>query len=145
MTPSDQRVVVTGLGVIAPNGHGLTAFTGALREGKSGIKFHQHLADVAFGCQVGGIPEGVEELQKRYLTDEERLAMNPNMVYASIAAIDAWADAGLKRSPPEADEVDWETGAMIGTGIGGIDTVAEKLVPRTDAGKVSRLGSTMVE
>lgn len=139
-----ERVVVTGMGVLAPNGHGLKAFAGALREGKSGIRFHQHLADAKFGCQVGGIPEGVEALQKSYLTDEELLAMNPNMVYAAIAAIDAWTDAGLARVAPEA-EPDWDTGALIGTGIGGIDTIAEKLAPRVDAGKVGRLGSTMVE
>ncbi len=144
MTTS-ERVVVTGLGVLAPNGHGLQGFAGALREGKSGIKFHQHLADANFGCQVGGIPDGVDVLQKKYLTDEELLAMNPNMIYAAIAAIDAFTDAGLKRMPPDVDEVDWDTGAIIGTGIGGIDTIAEKLGPKTDAGKVNRLGSTMVE
>ena len=144
MTTS-ERVVVTGLGVLAPNAHGLSAFAGALREGKSGIKFHQHLKDVNFACQVGGIPEGVEALQKQYLTDEELLAMNPNMIYAAIAAIDAWTDAGLARIPADANEVDWDTGAVLGTGIGGIDTIAEKLGPRTDQGKVSRMGSTMVE
>lgn len=144
MTTS-ERVVVTGLGVLAPNAHGLQAFAGALREGKSGIKFHQHLADVNFGCQVGGIPEGVDALQKSYLTQEELLAMNPNMIYAAIAAIDAFTDAGLKRVPSDVDEVDWDTGAIIGTGIGGIDTIAEKLGPKTDQGKVNRLGSTMVE
>ena len=146
MTEREQhRVVVTGVGVLAPNAHGKAAFATALREGKSGIRFHPHLAEAGFACQVGGIPEGVEELQRGYLTDEELLAMNPNMIYAAIAAIDAWTDAGLARIPPEANEVDWETGAIIGTGIGGIDTIAEKLVPRVDAGKVSRLGSTMVE
>jgi 3-oxoacyl-(acyl-carrier-protein) synthase len=140
-----RRVVVTGLGVLAPNGHGLPAFAGALREGKSGIRFHQHLADAKFGCQVGGIPEGVEELQRQYLSEEELFAMNPNMVYAAIAAIDAWTDAGLKRPAAGDDTVHWDTGAIIGTGIGGIDTIAEKLAPRVDAGKVARLGSTMVE
>ena len=34
---------------------------------------------------------------------------------------------------------------MIGTGVGGLDTVGERLVPMTDAGKVRRLGSTIVE
>ena len=144
MTTS-ERVVVTGLGVLAPNAHGLQAFAGALREGKSGIRFHPHLAEANFGCQVGGIPEGVELLQKKYLTDEELLAMNPNMIYAAIAAIDAFTDAGLTRLPADVDEVDWDTGAIIGTGIGGIDTIAEKLGPKTDQGKVNRLGSTMVE
>ncbi len=140
-----NRVVVTGMGVLAPNAHGLASFAGALREGKSGIKFHQHLADAKFGCQVGGIPENVEEIQKKYLTDEELFAMNPNMVYAAIAAIDAWTDAGLERKPASADFVDWDTGAILGTGIGGIDTIAEKLAPKVDQGKVGRLGSTMVE
>lgn len=142
---SSERVVITGLGVVAPNGHGLPAFTKALREGKSGIRFHQHLADVGFACQVGGIPEGIEAIQGQYLAEDELRAMNPNMVYAAIAALDAWADAGLARIPAESDEVDWDAGAIIGTGIGGIDTIAEKLAPKTDAGKVSRLGSTMVE
>ena len=70
--------------------------------------------------------------------------MNPNMVYAAIAAIDAWTDAGLERPPADSDEVHWDTGAIIGTGIGGIDTHTAKPGPKTDAGKVSRLGSTIV-
>ncbi|MEO7092821.1 MAG: beta-ketoacyl-[acyl-carrier-protein] synthase family protein [Polyangiales bacterium] len=140
-----NRVVITGLGVLAPNGHGLQAFAGALREGKSGIRFHQQLKDLGFACQVGGIPENVAEIQKGYLTDEELMAMNPNMIYAAIAAIDAWTDAGLTRPAPDSDAPDWDTGAILGTGIGGIDTIAEKLAPRVDAGKVGRLGSTMVE
>ena len=34
---------------------------------------------------------------------------------------------------------------MLGTGIGGMDTIGERLVPMTDAGKVRRLGTTIVE
>jgi 3-oxoacyl-(acyl-carrier-protein) synthase len=138
-------VVVTGLGVLAPNGHGLAAFENALREGKSGIRFQQHLADKNFGCQVGGIPEGVNEIQAHYLGQDDLMAMNPNMIYAAIAAIDAYRDAGFVVPAAASEAPDWDTGAIIGTGIGGIDTIAEKLAPRTDAGKVSRLGSTMVE
>jgi 3-oxoacyl-(acyl-carrier-protein) synthase len=141
----DVRVVVTGLGVIAPNGHGLAAFEAALRAGTSGIKFHQHLADAKFGCQVGGIPEGLDEIAPHYLAEDERMAMNANMVYAAIAAIDAWTDAGLVRPAHDSAEPDWGAGAIVGTGIGGMDTIAEKLVPKTDAGKVQRMGSTMVE
>lgn len=141
---AERRVVITGLGVLAPNAHGKDAFARALREGRSGIRFHEHLAEAKFGCQVGGIPEGVEALREAYLTSEELLAMNPNMVYAAIAAIDAWQDAGLERRGQD-DEPDWDAGAIMGTGIGGIDTIAEKLAPRVDAGRVGRLGSTMVE
>ncbi len=140
-----ERVVVTGLGVVAPNGHGVPAFTEALRAGSSGVRFHQHLADARFGCQVGGIPEGVEALRDRYFTAEELLAMNENIVYAAIAAIDAWTDAGLARLPAGADAPDWDSGAIIGTGIGGLDTVATRLVPGVDSGRTGRLGSTLVE
>jgi 3-oxoacyl-(acyl-carrier-protein) synthase len=142
--PGD-RVVVTGLGVVAPNANDIEAFARALREGRSGIRFHPHLRDTGMACQVGGIPEGVDAIARRVLAEDELLAMNANMVYAAIAAVDAWTDAGLPRSGADSDEVDWESGAIIGTGFGGMDTIGEKLVPRTDAGKVSRLGSTMVE
>ncbi len=53
-----ERVVVTGMGVVAANAHGLDAFEQALREGRSGIRFHQKLRDLGFGCQVGGVPRG---------------------------------------------------------------------------------------
>jgi 3-oxoacyl-(acyl-carrier-protein) synthase len=94
---SNARVVITGLGVLAPNAHGAADFHAALRAGKSGIRFIQQLADSGFGCQVGGIPARAKELEEQYFTSEERYAMNSNIAYAAIAAIDAWTDAGLTR------------------------------------------------
>ena len=41
----ERRVVITGLGVVAPNGVGLEDFKSALKEGRSGIQFDQQLAD----------------------------------------------------------------------------------------------------
>ncbi len=140
-----ERVVITGLGVVAPNGHGKDAFARALREGKSGIRFYEHLRDFGLSCQVGGIPEGVDELRTKYLTEEEILATSQNTTFAAIAAIDAWTDAGLVRPAADSNEVDWDSGAIIGTCSGGMDVVAEKLVPMCNAGRVRRLGSTMVE
>ena len=71
--------------------------------------------------------------------------MNANHRYGAIAAVDAWKDAGFARPDPADDHVYWEAGAVLGTGVGGLDTVGERLVPMTDAGKVRRLGSTIVE
>ena len=42
------RVVITGLGVVAPNGVGIDAFTKALREGKSGIRHIKEMKDLGF-------------------------------------------------------------------------------------------------
>ena len=50
------RVVITGLGVVAPNGVGLEEFTKAIKAGISGVTFHQHLKDKGFSCCIGGVP-----------------------------------------------------------------------------------------
>ena len=141
----DNRVVVTGLGIVAPNGHGTAAYAQALRTGTSGIRFLPELAEMKFACQVAGVPQGIDELSERYFTEEQLMAMNSGIKYAGIAAIDAWRDAGLEVPPEDSDSVNWDTGAIIGTGVGGIDTIGERVVPMTDSGKVRRLGSTVVE
>lgn len=138
------RVVVTGMGVLAPNAHGLHAYEKALREGVSGIRFIEELRERGFACQVGGVPPGVDTLKHDYLGAEDLLAMNDAMIYTAIAGIDCWRDAGLRPIAPDS-EVDWDTGAIIGTGIGGMQTIGTRLIPMVDKGRVGRLGSTMVE
>ena len=54
-----RRVVVTGLGVIAPNGNGLGEFELALRKGRSGIRAIDKLAELGFGCRVAAPASGV--------------------------------------------------------------------------------------
>jgi 3-oxoacyl-(acyl-carrier-protein) synthase len=139
-----RRVVVTGLGVIAPNGNGIREFELALRKGRSGIRFQQVMADAKFGCHVAGTPLGVDELAESTFREDELLAMNMSHRYASLASIEAWTSAGLPIPDLESD-VDWDSGAILGTGIGGMDTTAEKVVPLTNEKKVRRLGSTAVE
>lgn len=142
---NQKRIVVTGMGVIAPNANGLNAFSSALKEGRSGLRFQEILKEKAFGCHVAGVPEGIESLRQSYFSDEELLAMNSAMTYACIAAIDAWRDAGLAVPKWDEDVLHEDSGAIIGTGIGGIDTLNDKVIPMTNAGQVRRLGSSMVE
>ena len=56
-----KRVVVTGMGVVAPNGVGLGAYREALRAGRSGITWHEELAKLNYACQIGGSPPLTEE------------------------------------------------------------------------------------
>ncbi len=144
MENRNSRVVITGMGIIAPNAHGLVDYEAALRQGRSGIRFIEKLAELNFACQVGGVPQNVAELKNQYFPADDLLAMNENMIYAGIAGIDCWLDAGFPQPTPNS-AVDWDTGAIIGTGIGGMDTVGGELVPKTDQKKVRRLGSTIVE
>ena len=140
-----QRVVVTGLGVIAPNGNGVADFEMAIRKGQSGLRANAAMAENGFGCRVAGVPQGVDEIAESMFDSDILLAMNSGHRLACIAAVDAWTDAGLERPAADSDEVDWDTGAILGTGVGGMDTIAQKVVPLINAGKVRRLGSTVVE
>lgn len=140
-----RRVVITGMGVVAPNGVGLSAFEESLRKGRSGIRHVEEMAEAKFACTVAGVPQGVDALIDAEFDEDERLVMNGSHRYASLACLEAWKDAGLERPDRDSETVDWETGAIIGTGIGGMDTTAEKVIPLTNAGKVRRIGSTSVE
>src|SRR5512140_2230261 len=106
-----ERVVVTGMGVVAANAHGLDDFERALRGGRSGIRFHERLRELGFACQVGGVPQVIDELKAQYFSEDARRALNGSMTYAAIAAIDCWRDAGFARPEAGSDEVDWDTGA----------------------------------
>ena len=91
-----RRVVVTGLGVIAPNGNGIREFELALRKGRSGIRFQQIMADAKFASQVAGVPEGIDELAEATFSEAELMVMNMSHRYASLASLEAWTNAGLE-------------------------------------------------
>jgi 3-oxoacyl-(acyl-carrier-protein) synthase len=133
------------MGVVSPNGNGVTEFDQALRHGRSGVRRIPQLEELKFACQVAAVPQGIEAIAENLFSDEERMAMSAGMTFAAIAALEAWEDAGLTRPRADSATVDWDCGAIIGTGIGGIDVIGARLVPFTDRGRVRRLGSTCVE
>ena len=93
-----NRVVITGLGVAAPNGVGIEAFTRAIKNGESGITYHQKLKDLNFSCCIGGIPDISDEMKEQYLTPLQLRGFNSSgILYGCIAGIDAWKDAGFSR------------------------------------------------
>jgi 3-oxoacyl-(acyl-carrier-protein) synthase len=131
-----NRVVVTGMGVIAPNANTVNDFELALRKGTSGIRANQAMAQAGFASRVAGVPQGIDAIADSYFDEELLRSMNLSHRYSAIAALDAWRDAGLARPEPGDAAVDWNSGAVLGTGIGGMDTIADRVVP---------LGSTAVE
>ena len=66
-----QREVVTGLGVVAPNGVGLDQYTKALRGGISGIRQYPQLEELKFGCTEAGIPQREDDIADRYFEEDE--------------------------------------------------------------------------
>ncbi len=136
-----NRVVVTGLGVVSPNGVGVPAFLAAIKAGESGITFRQELADLKFSCQVGGIPPVTEAHIQQYFTDLQRRGLNSSgIIYGVMAGMEAWQHAGL---PTAIDEPDWDSGIIFGTGMLSVDKFREAIY-KVDEGQVRRLGSTVV-
>ena len=137
-----KRVVITGLGIAAPNAVSIPEFEAALRAGKSGITFHPKLKELNFNCQIGGKPDISEQKLSQYFSPLQLRGLNSSgIVYGVIAGTDAFKDAGLTIAPQ--DSPDWDTGIIFGTGILGVDKFREA-IHLIDAGKTRRLGSTSV-
>ena len=136
------RVVITGMGIVAPNAIGLDNFLEAIQKGKSGITFHQKLKDLKFSCCIGGIPSVSKELKSQYLTPLQLRGFDSaGILYGCIAGMDAWKDAGFKidKNSP----TDYNSGIVFGTGTSGIEKFREAIY-KLDDHKVKRLGSTVV-
>lgn len=137
-----KRVVITGLGVVAPNGVGLDAFTNAIKKGLSGIKHDAELERLEFSCQISGKPELSTELIGNYFTELELRNFNASgILYGVIAGLDAWKDAGLTILKNE--EPDWDSGTIFGAGTSGIEKFRESIYKIDDL-QTRRLGSTVV-
>ena len=136
-----KRVVITGLGVVAPNGVGISNFTKAIKNGESGIQFYQELKDLNFSCCIGGVPQLSDELISNYFTELQLRNFNSSgILYGCIAGMDAWKDAGLELS---SDKIDYDSGTIFGTGTSGVEKFREAIY-KLDDKQVKRLGSTVV-
>jgi 3-oxoacyl-(acyl-carrier-protein) synthase len=149
-----KRVVVTGMGVVAPNGVGLAAYREALRAGRSGITWHEELARLNYACQIGGSPPLTEEEILEVLPLTEYHKLSEAMVYAALAAVECARHSGVPvdlREAWQGTPVQWETGAFIGCGVGGMDTILDEVAPvlveadRQEAGRgTAPMGTNVV-
>ncbi|MGJ8666015.1 MAG: beta-ketoacyl-[acyl-carrier-protein] synthase family protein [Patiriisocius sp.] len=138
-----RRVVITGLGVCAPNGVGLPAFTKSIKNGTSGIRFQPQMEAMNFSCQIGGIPQISEEKKREYFTELQLRNFNANgILYGVMAGMDALKDAGIKTVNQE-DAPNWGLGIVFGVSTSGVDKFRESIY-KLDDNNVRRLGSTAV-
>ncbi len=139
---SKKRVVITGLGIVAPNGVGIDAFTNAIKNGISGIAHDPELERLQFSCQIAGKPIISEELKNQYFTELELRNFNSSgILYGVIAGIEAWKNAGLPIQNNE--NPDWDSGTIFGSGTSGIEKFRESIY-KIDDFQTRRLGSTVV-
>ena len=137
-----RRVVITGLGVVSPNGMNVSEFNSNLQKGVSGIRCIEELKKMNFSCQIAGLPMYNKEYLNNYFNNIQLKGLHATgMEYGVIAGMDAWKNAGF--SINDSDIPYWDTGVIFGTGILGVDKFREAIY-KVDNGDVRRLGSTTV-
>ena len=140
-----KRVVITGLGVMAPGASDISAYMHLLKNGISGIRFFADLKELEFGCCIGGRPEPEKSSFYSYIEQSGLTNATSIIHYALLAGLEAWTDAGFSIPDQGKGEVDYETGIIIGSGTGPADIWAARTIPLTDSKSIKRLRSTIVE
>jgi 3-oxoacyl-(acyl-carrier-protein) synthase len=138
----NKRVVITGLGVLSPNGMNVPDFLHAIKNGVSGVKFIPQYEELKFNCQVAGSPAFEWEHLKNYLTETSLYGLKGKGIAFGIkAALDAWMDAGNEIT---SEETLWETGCIFGSSVADTDVI-KNAITRVDAKESKKLGSRVVE
>jgi 3-oxoacyl-[acyl-carrier-protein] synthase II len=140
MKASDRRVVVTGMGIASPLGIGVSHVWNNLIEGQSGIRQIQSFDVTDLAAKIAGqVPAGTRAEGGLTLAEwvpvKDQRKMDRFIHLAMVAAIEAVEDSGWM---PEDEEDREATGVMIGSGIGGLETIYEASV-LVHQGKVKRL------
>lgn len=122
-----RRVVITGLGLVTPLGCGVEASWSRLLQGKSGARRIEEFDVSDLACQIGCfVPRGPLSEGKfdpsDWMEPKEQRKVDDFIIFAMGAADQALQDAGWKADTPEKQE---RTGVLIGSGIGGLDGIAE--------------------
>src|SRR5262250_923141 len=120
MTP---RVVITGMGVVSPNGIGKEAFCRAILAGKSGVKRISRFDPSSLPVHIAGeIPE-FDELA--WVDAKERKHVSRVVPLALAASDEALRDAGIDPSAMTMEEKR-QIGIILGTG-GGAQEFSEQM------------------
>lgn len=115
-----RRVVVTGIGPIAPNGIGKDEYWSALSTGRSGIARITGFDPSDYSSQIAGEITGFDP--ERFMEPKEARRLDNFCRYGIAATKLALDDAGLV-----IDETnDTRTGVIVGSGIGGLGTLEEQ-------------------
>ena len=113
----ERRVVITGLGAITPIGNNVEEFWEGIRTGKCGIDEIKSFDVTNFKVKLAA--ELKEYDPEKYFDKREAKRLDKFSQYAIIASKEAWQDSGLDREKENMERV----GVVIGSGIGGIETI----------------------
>lgn len=125
-----RRVVVTGLGMVTPLACGVEETWSRLIAGQSGAgtitKFDSSNVVTQYACEIpmGDGSDGTFNPDD-WMEPKEQRKVDDFIIYGMAAAVQAVRDAGWDDIP---EEEKLRTGVMIGSGIGGLNSIAETAV-----------------
>ena len=131
-----RRVVVTGMGMVTPLGCGVEATWSRLVAGNSGARRIDRFDVSDIACKIAGMVPYGDGTDGSYNPDQwmepkEQRKVDKFIVYAMCAARQALEHAGWK---PATAEEQAATGVLIGSGIGGIEGIAETAITLHERG-----------
>jgi 3-oxoacyl-[acyl-carrier-protein] synthase II len=131
-----RRVVVTGMGMLTPLGCGVEPTWQRLIRGESGAKKVDTFDVADLACKIACvIPRGDGSNSTfnpdQWMEPKEQRKVDDFIVYAMCAANQALDDAGWR---PQSYEDQTRTGVLIGSGIGGIERIADVAVTVKERG-----------
>ncbi|NMB44898.1 MAG: beta-ketoacyl-ACP synthase II [Firmicutes bacterium] len=117
-----RRVVVTGIGAVTPLGIGKDVFWQGLANGRSGVRRITRFDPSELTAQIAGEVPDFDPLEFMDRKDARRMDRFSQFAVAATAL--ALADAGLSEQVPLGERA----GVLIGSGVGGIETLEEQAV-----------------
>jgi len=135
-----RRVVVTGLGAVTPLGNDVASTWEAMLAGRSGIRRISLFDPARVDSKVAGEIKGFDA---DAVMPRKEVRRNDRYVhYAWAATTEALRDAGMDNPITDEGQAD-RTGVIIGSGIGGINTMIRDVIEAHDLG-VERIGPFLV-
>ncbi|MEZ5995822.1 MAG: beta-ketoacyl-ACP synthase II [Hyphomonadaceae bacterium] len=142
-----RRVVITGIGLVTPLASGREATWERLLAGRSGANRIEHIKVDDLPCQIacivpradgrgGGAGDPHAFDPDKTMSAKEQRRVDDFILLGMAAADEAMADSGFK---PETEEEKCRAGVLIGSGIGGLNTIAANtlLLEREGPRKIS--------
>lgn len=122
------RVVVTGMGVVSSIGNDLDSYWTSLKAGKSGIT-----SPTSFDCSdiASKVASEIKDFNPEDFMDPKEARRNDRYAQLALAATHgALKDANLTRE----QLVPKRTGVLVGSGIGGMDTIEKQMTTLIERG-----------
>lgn len=134
-----KRVVITGIGTINPLGNNIEEYFSSLDNGVSGAisidRFDTTLFKTKFACEIKDYEPAKFGIDKK----EER-TMDLFSQFAIISTNQAIIDSGLDLEKTDKSRI----GVILGSGIGGINTLTTEIMDYCEGGKVPRFSPFLI-